>query len=46
MDKEIQISALVSRRTKELLERHVRATSVKMGHLVARDARPGTFQIR
>lgn len=34
MDKEIQISALVSRTTKELLERHVRATGVKKGHLV------------
>lgn len=30
----IQISALVSRTTKELLERHVRATGVKKGHLV------------
>ena len=29
-----QISALVSRTTKELLERHVRATGVKKGHLV------------
>jgi hypothetical protein len=34
MDKEMQISALVSRTTKELLERHVRATGVKKGHLV------------
>ena len=34
MDKETQISALVSRTTKELLERHVRATGVKKGHLV------------
>ena len=34
MDKEIQISALVSRTTKELLERHVRATGVKKGHLL------------
>lgn len=34
MDKEIQISALISRSTKELLERHVRATGVKKGHLV------------
>ena len=30
----IQISALVSPATKELLERHVRATGVKKGHLV------------
>ncbi len=34
MEKETQISALVSRSTKELLERHVRATGVKKGHLV------------
>lgn len=34
MDRETQISALVSRTTKELLERHVRATGVKKGHLV------------
>ena len=34
MDKEIQISALASRTTKELLDRHVRATGVKKGHLV------------
>ena len=34
MDKDIQISALVSRSTKELLERLVRATGVKKGHLV------------
>ena len=34
MDKKTQISALVSRTTKELLERHVRATGVKKGHLV------------
>jgi len=34
MDNAIQISALVSRTTKELLERHVRATGVKKGHLV------------
>jgi hypothetical protein len=32
--KDIQISAIVSRATKELLERHVRATGVKKGHLV------------
>lgn len=34
MDKEKQISALVSQTTKDLLERHVRATGVKKGHLV------------
>lgn len=34
MDKETQISALISNETKELLERHVRATGVKKGHLV------------
>jgi hypothetical protein len=34
MDKEIQISALISETTKELLERHVRATGVKKGHLI------------
>jgi hypothetical protein len=34
MDRETQISALVSRTTSELLERHVRATGVKKGHLV------------
>jgi hypothetical protein len=34
MEKESQISAFVSRATKELLERHVRATGVKKGHLV------------
>lgn len=34
MDPEIQISALVSETTKELLERHVRATGVKKGHLI------------
>jgi hypothetical protein len=34
MQKETQISALVSRTTRELLERHVRATGVKKGHLV------------
>ena len=32
--KETQISALVSDTTKELLERHVRATGVKKGHVV------------
>jgi hypothetical protein len=34
MDKETQISAIVSATTKDLLERHVRATGVKKGHLV------------
>jgi hypothetical protein len=34
MARETQISALVSLTTKELLERHVRATGVKKGHLV------------
>jgi len=34
MNNTTQISALVSRTTKELLERHVRATGVKKGHLV------------
>lgn len=34
MERETQISALVSRTTSELLERHVRATGVKKGHLV------------
>jgi hypothetical protein len=34
MKKETQISALVSRTTRELLERHVRATGVKKGYLV------------
>ena len=34
MEKEAQISALVSRTTKDLLEQHVRATGVKKGHLV------------
>jgi hypothetical protein len=34
MEKETQISAMVSVRTKELLERQVRATGVKKGHLV------------
>ena len=32
--KETQISAVVSDTTKELLERHVRATGVKKGHVV------------
>ena len=34
MDKEAQISAVVSQSTRDLLERHVRATGVKKGHLV------------
>lgn len=34
MEKETQISALVSPATKALLDRHVRATGVKKGHLV------------
>ena len=34
MEQETQISALVSRTTRDLLERHVRATGVKKGHLV------------
>lgn len=34
MDKETQISAIVSATTKDLLERHVRATGVKKGHVV------------
>lgn len=34
MSKETQISAVVSESTKELMERHVRATGVKKGYLV------------
>jgi len=34
MEKETQISAIVSRTTRELLEQHVRATGTKKGHLV------------
>jgi hypothetical protein len=34
MQKETQISAIVSQSTKDLLERHVRATGVKKAHLV------------
>ena len=34
MENVTQISAVVSRTTKELLERHVRATGVKKGHLI------------
>lgn len=34
MPKETQISALISETTRDLLEKHVRATGVKKGHLV------------
>ena len=34
MPKEVQISAIIDASTKALLERHVRATGVKKGHLV------------
>jgi hypothetical protein len=34
MERETQISAVVSRTTSELIERHVRATGVKKGYLV------------
>lgn len=34
MSQDTQISAMVSRATRQLLERHVRATGVKKGHLV------------
>jgi len=34
MESDTQISAIVSRTTKELLERYVRATGVKKGHLI------------
>jgi hypothetical protein len=34
MQKETQISAIVSQSTKDLLDRHVRATGVKKGYLV------------
>jgi hypothetical protein len=34
MEKDTQISAFVSKTTKQLLERHVRATGIKKGHLV------------
>jgi hypothetical protein len=34
MERETQISALVSRTTRDLLERHVRATGVKKGRLL------------
>ena len=32
--KDSQISAVISETTKELMERHVRATGVKKGHLI------------
>lgn len=34
MGNQTQISAIVSRTTRELLERHVRATGVKKGYLI------------
>jgi hypothetical protein len=34
MEKETQISAPISRATKDLLDRHVRATGIKKGRLV------------
>jgi hypothetical protein len=34
MSKEIQISALISATTRDLVEKHVRKTGVKKGHLV------------
>ncbi len=34
MEKDSQISAVISQATKDLLERHVRATGVKKGHLI------------
>ncbi|MDY0003393.1 MAG: hypothetical protein RBU30_18990 [Polyangia bacterium] len=34
MDKPTQISALISPTTRDLLERHVRATGVKKGYLI------------
>jgi hypothetical protein len=34
MEKETQISAVISQSTRDLLERHVRASGVKKGHLV------------
>jgi len=34
LERETQISAIVSVTTKELLEKHVRATGIKKGHLV------------
>ena len=34
MAKETQISALISESTRDLLEKHVRATGIKKGHLI------------
>jgi hypothetical protein len=34
MDKDTQISAVISVATRQLLERHVRATGLKKGHLI------------
>ena len=34
MSREVQISAIVDSTTKDLLDRHVRATGVKKGHLL------------
>ena len=34
MEKDTQISAVISEATKELLQRHVRASGVKKGHLI------------
>ena len=34
MEKKMRISAMVSRATRDLLERHVRATGVRKGYLV------------
>lgn len=34
VNKEVQISALVSQSTKDLLDRHVRASGVKKGYLI------------
>ncbi|MBI4508280.1 MAG: hypothetical protein HY698_01505 [Deltaproteobacteria bacterium] len=34
MANEIQISALISQTTRELMEKHVRQTGIKKGHLV------------
>jgi hypothetical protein len=34
MKQETRISAVISRSTRDLLERHVRATGVKEGHLI------------
>ncbi len=39
MDQETQISAIVFRTTKDLLERHLRATGVKKGHLIEQQLR-------